>query len=56
MMEFVRIKLGFSSKLMVNSDGHSGDLCLLWTDGVVVDLLSFSDNNYVKVASNSLKN
>ncbi|KAK3211190.1 hypothetical protein Dsin_015896 [Dipteronia sinensis] len=41
-MEFLRIRLGFSSKLVVESLEISGGLCLLWKDEVSVDLLSYS--------------
>ncbi|KAK3187899.1 hypothetical protein Dsin_027460 [Dipteronia sinensis] len=41
-LEKWRVKLGFSSKLVVNSVGNSGRLCLFWSDTVVVELLSFS--------------
>ncbi|KAK3224445.1 hypothetical protein Dsin_011470 [Dipteronia sinensis] len=41
-MEDVRIKLGFKGKLVVNSVGCSEGLCLLWSDDVLVDLLSYS--------------
>ena len=41
-MESVKVKLGFSSKLVVDSVGNSGGLCLLWSDSIDVSLLSFS--------------
>ena len=55
-MEVVRVKLGFSSKLVVNSAGRNGGLCLLWSDGVGVDLLSYSSFHIdVMVSFNPLK-
>ncbi|KAK3182761.1 hypothetical protein Dsin_030047 [Dipteronia sinensis] len=43
-------------KLVVNAEGRSGGLCLLWTDGVVVDLLSYSKFHIeVKVSFVALK-
>ncbi|KAL5842737.1 hypothetical protein ACOSQ3_013340 [Xanthoceras sorbifolium] len=41
-MERIRVKLGFVGKLVVNSEGRSGGLCLFWSKNTVVDLLSFS--------------
>jgi hypothetical protein len=41
-MERLRIKLGFSCKLAVDSVGTSGGLGLLWSDSVDIRLLSFS--------------
>ncbi|KAK3188889.1 hypothetical protein Dsin_028450 [Dipteronia sinensis] len=40
-MEFIRVKLGYSGKLVVNSDGSKGGLCLFWSDLVDISLLSF---------------
>ncbi|KAK2662223.1 hypothetical protein Ddye_000797 [Dipteronia dyeriana] len=41
-METIRVKLGFAGKLVVDYDGRSGGICLLWTDSVDVSLLSYS--------------
>ncbi|KAK2649226.1 hypothetical protein Ddye_016715 [Dipteronia dyeriana] len=41
-MEAIRVKLRFVGKLVVNCEGNSGGLCLLWTNTVNVSLLSFS--------------
>ncbi|KAK3228648.1 hypothetical protein Dsin_000529 [Dipteronia sinensis] len=41
-LEKWRIKLGFCGKLVVNSLGKSGGLCLYWINNVVVDLLTYS--------------
>ncbi|KAK3212447.1 hypothetical protein Dsin_017153 [Dipteronia sinensis] len=41
-LESLRLKLGFSGKLVVNSIGRSGGLCLFWTYEVQVSLLSYS--------------
>lgn len=41
-MEQFRVKLGFEGKLVVNSLGNSGGLCLFWKAGNKVELLSFS--------------
>ncbi|KAK3211754.1 hypothetical protein Dsin_016460 [Dipteronia sinensis] len=41
-LEYLRVKLGFTGKLVVNSVGRSGGLCLFWSTNVIVDLLSFS--------------
>lgn len=41
-MELLRVKLKFSRKLVVNSCGNSGGLCLFWNANVKVVLLSFS--------------
>ncbi|KAK3212709.1 hypothetical protein Dsin_017415 [Dipteronia sinensis] len=41
-LENWRVKLGFKGKLVVDSFGNSGGLCLFWSDEVNVDLLSFS--------------
>ena len=41
-MEDIKVKLGFSSKLVVKSIGRSGGLCLMWSGSADVSLLSFS--------------
>ena len=41
-MEGLRVKLGFTGELVVNSSGNSGGLCLFWSDCVQVKLLSYS--------------
>ena len=41
-MDFVRVKLGFNSKLVVESSGSSGGICLFWMDSVDISLLSYS--------------
>ena len=38
-MEMWRVKLGFSCKLVVDSVGRSGGLCLFWNDCVTVSLV-----------------
>ncbi|KAI9154223.1 hypothetical protein LWI28_022959 [Acer negundo] len=42
-MEWLHVRLGFEGKLVVNSSGNSGGLCLFWVANVKVELLSFSD-------------
>ncbi|KAK2661548.1 hypothetical protein Ddye_000122 [Dipteronia dyeriana] len=42
-MEGIQVKLGFAGKLVVNYDGRSGCLCLLWSMSVEVSLLSYSN-------------
>ena len=41
-MESLHVKLGFTGKLVVESVGKSGGLCLFWSGGILVDLLRFS--------------
>ncbi|KAK0572934.1 hypothetical protein LWI29_000634 [Acer saccharum] len=41
-MEILRVKLGFEGKLVVNSVGTSGGLCLFWAAGFQVSLLSYT--------------
>ncbi|KAK3193182.1 hypothetical protein Dsin_024492 [Dipteronia sinensis] len=41
-MERIRIKLGYSGKLVVEPVGQSGGLCLFWSARISVDLLSYS--------------
>ncbi|KAL5806345.1 hypothetical protein ACOSQ4_029078 [Xanthoceras sorbifolium] len=41
MAEFIRIKLGYIGKLVVDNVGTSGNLLLFWSDNETVDLLSF---------------
>ena len=41
-LEKWRVKLGFQGKIVVNSVGSSGGLCLFWSYEVDVSLLSFS--------------
>ena len=41
-LEIWRVKLGFGGKLVVNSIGRLGGLCLFWSSDVLVKLLSFS--------------
>ncbi|KAK2657969.1 hypothetical protein Ddye_011021 [Dipteronia dyeriana] len=41
-VEFLRVKLGFVGKLVVNSIGRSGGLYMFWSEAVQLDLLSFS--------------
>ncbi|KAL5761119.1 hypothetical protein ACOSQ2_019957 [Xanthoceras sorbifolium] len=40
-LERLRVSFGFSGKLMIDRDGRSGSLCLLWTDFVEVDLITY---------------
>ncbi|KAK3222346.1 hypothetical protein Dsin_009371 [Dipteronia sinensis] len=55
MMGALRLKLGFTSKLVFDSVGRSGGLSLLWSDSVVVDLLSYSKFHIdVKVTSRNV--
>ena len=42
LMESLRIKLGYSCKLVVESAGKRGGLGLFWSDSVDIQLLSFS--------------
>ena len=44
-MERWRLKLGYSCKLVVNSVGKSGGLCLLWDNNINVSLLSYSQGH-----------
>ncbi|KAK2652828.1 hypothetical protein Ddye_012684 [Dipteronia dyeriana] len=41
-MEMWRVNLGFCSKLVVDSIGRSGGLCLFWNDNVTVNLVNYS--------------
>ncbi|KAK3221477.1 hypothetical protein Dsin_008502 [Dipteronia sinensis] len=41
-MEKIRVKLGFVGKLVVECEGKSGGLCLMWTDRVDISLISYS--------------
>ena len=41
-LEGFRVKLGFCGKLVVNSVGSKGGLCLFWDDSVDISLLSYS--------------
>lgn len=51
-MEALRVKLDFAGKLVVNSIGKSGGLCLFWGKNVQVVLLSFSrDHIDVRIES-----
>ena len=51
-MEFLRVKLGFVGKLVVNCSWRSGGLCMLWSAKVQVILLSYSvDHIDVRVDS-----
>ena len=53
-MEVIRVKLGFSSKLVVNCSGRKGGLCLFWSDHIDVSLLSYSNFHIeVRVISHS---
>ena len=56
-LEIIKIRLGFSGKLVVDKVGHSGGICLFWSDNVLVDLLGFSRHHIdVLVSShNSLR-
>ena len=44
-METWRVKLVFKGKLIVNSVGKVGGLCLFWTENVEVDLITYSQNH-----------
>ena len=41
-LEWIRVKLGFCGKLVVDCDGKKGGLCLLWDKSIDVSLLSYS--------------
>ncbi|KAK3210760.1 hypothetical protein Dsin_015466 [Dipteronia sinensis] len=41
-LEYIRVKLGFAAKLVVDCVGKSGGLCLLWSNEVDISLLSYS--------------
>jgi hypothetical protein len=41
-MEFLQVKLGFTTKLVVDRIWNNGDLCLFWMDTVDISLLSYS--------------
>ncbi|KAK3221989.1 hypothetical protein Dsin_009014 [Dipteronia sinensis] len=47
-MENIHIKLKFFGKLVVNSVGRSGGLCLFWSKDIDVSLLSFT-NYYIDI-------
>ncbi|KAK2649434.1 hypothetical protein Ddye_016923 [Dipteronia dyeriana] len=47
LMERIRIKLGYASKLVVNNIGKNGGLCFLWSDLVDINLISFSNFHIV---------
>ncbi|KAK3221618.1 hypothetical protein Dsin_008643 [Dipteronia sinensis] len=42
LLESIRVKLGFGSKLVFDCKGRSGGLCLYWSLEVCLDLLSYS--------------
>lgn len=44
-MELKKFKLGFTSCLAVDCEGHSGGLSLLWSSEVSVSIFSFSKNH-----------
>ncbi|KAK3189424.1 hypothetical protein Dsin_028985 [Dipteronia sinensis] len=44
-MENWRIKLGYCGKLVVNSIGISGGLCMFWGSNIDVVLLTYSQEN-----------
>ncbi|KAK3192990.1 hypothetical protein Dsin_024300 [Dipteronia sinensis] len=44
-MEKWRVQLGYSSKLVVNSIGRSGGLCIFWDESIDVTLLTFSQEH-----------
>ncbi|KAK2655928.1 hypothetical protein Ddye_008980 [Dipteronia dyeriana] len=41
-MELWRVKLGYTGKIIVDSEGKSGGLCLFWDSNTDVVLLSYS--------------
>ena len=52
-LEKWRIKLGFSGKLVVNSVGNYGGICLFWSDVVSADLMTYSQEHIdVRIWSN----
>ncbi|KAK2646330.1 hypothetical protein Ddye_021525 [Dipteronia dyeriana] len=42
MLESIQVKLGFAGNLVVDCVGKGRGLCLLWTDNMKVDLLSYT--------------
>jgi hypothetical protein len=51
-LERVRVGLGFAGKLVVDSIGRSGGLCLFWMESMDIGLISFSNFHIdVQVAS-----
>ena len=44
-IEELRIKLGFSGKIAVNSIGHSGGLAMLWDSSLSCSISGFSSNH-----------
>ncbi|KAK3198916.1 hypothetical protein Dsin_022331 [Dipteronia sinensis] len=55
-LERIRIKLGYLGKLVVESVGRSGGLCLFWSDRICADLISFSRFHIdVKITSSESK-
>lgn len=44
-LERWKIKLGYSSKLVINNVGKSGGLCLYWEKDTEVDLLTYSQEH-----------
>ena len=52
-IEELRIKLGFSSKFVVNSIGHSGGLAMIWDSSLSCLISSFSNNHINLIISES---
>ena len=52
-IEELRIKLGFSSKFLVNSIGHSGGLAMLWDSSLSCSISGFSNNHIDLIISKS---
>ncbi|KAK2652482.1 hypothetical protein Ddye_012359 [Dipteronia dyeriana] len=41
-LEWIRVKLGYIGKLVVDSVGMKGGLCLFWDDSIDVNMISYS--------------
>uniref|UniRef100_A0A5B7A8Z2 Endonuclease/exonuclease/phosphatase domain-containing protein n=1 Tax=Davidia involucrata TaxID=16924 RepID=A0A5B7A8Z2_DAVIN len=52
-MEYIKQHVGFANGVYVESEGRSGGLGLLWKEGLVISLRSFSKNNIDAVVEES---
>ena len=54
-MEYVRSYLKFDNKLVVESKGSAGGLCILWKNGMSIKEVEFDKNLIaVKIANSTL--